>query len=74
MRDFFATTDGTATLQDALDHWHATRAADRPEIGAQFEFNRFTSRWASANPGGTKAQLLAAWADYRARPADERHQ
>lgn len=71
MRDFLRTGAGR-TLGDAVDHWYATRDAPRPEIGAQFELNRFTREWRSANPGGSREELLAAWAQYRATPSDLR--
>ncbi|GGE94885.1 DUF6434 domain-containing protein [Mycetocola zhadangensis] len=72
MRDFVATSHGTATLADAVAHWHATRNAEPTEIGSQFEFNRFTRRWHESHPGGARAELLDAWRAYRALPADQR--
>ncbi|MDR2895792.1 MAG: SAP domain-containing protein [Propionibacteriaceae bacterium] len=72
MRAFFATTDGTQTMQDALDHWNTTRNQPEQDIGEQFEYNRFTRAWHQQHPGGTRAQLLAAWCDYRLRPSDTR--
>lgn len=60
------------TLGDAADHWYATRDAPRPEISPQFELNRFTRAWRADNPDGTREELLAAWAQYRATPVDER--
>lgn len=72
MRDFLRAGAGN-TLGDAVDHWYATRDAPRPQIGAQFELNRFTRAWRVANPGGSREELLAAWAQYRASPADQRH-
>lgn len=70
MRDFIASSAGTATLGDAVDHWHATRNAPPHEIGAQFEFNRFTRMWYRHHPGEPRAQLLVAWRRYRELPAD----
>lgn len=72
MRSFFANADGTQTLQDALDHYHATRDQGRKDIGAQFEYNRFTRSWHEAHPDGSLEELLEAWHDYRSRPVDKR--
>lgn len=72
MRAFFAESDGTKTMQDALDHWSATRDQGERSIDPQFEYNRFTRAWHEAHPDGGRNELLAAWQDYRARPADER--
>lgn len=72
MRAFFAASDGSQTLQDALEHWHATRALPGRSIDAQFEYNRFTRAWHSAHPTGSRAELLAAWRAYRNAPIDER--
>jgi hypothetical protein len=67
MRDFIATSAGKA-LQQALDHWHATRA-DRgsTEIAPQFEYNRFMREWHAAHPDATRADAVAAWREYRAK-------
>ncbi len=72
MRAFFAESDGTRTLQDALDHWHATRGRAQRGIDRQFEYNRVTRAWYEANPGGSREDMRAAWRDYRSRPVDER--
>lgn len=72
MREFFAHTDGTATLTDALAHYRATRDGDARPIGPQFEYNRFTRAWHAANPAGTRADLLRAWQEYRDRPVEQR--
>lgn len=72
MRAFFAGADGTTTMQDALDHWHATRDRGPREIDAQFEFNRFTRAWHQRHPGGDRAALLADWQVYRTTPIDRR--
>lgn len=72
MRDFFASTDGTQTLTDALDHWYATRDMQQQDPGAQFEYNRFTRSWHEQHPDGSRQELLAAWREYRNRPIDER--
>lgn len=72
MRGFFAATDGTQTLDDALRHWHATRDRGPDEIGGQFELNRFARRWHAAHPGGSHGDMLSAWREYRALPVEER--
>lgn len=72
MRDFFARADGTQTMQDALDHYLRTRAQGSKDIGAQFEYNRFTRAWHTEHPSGTRDELLAAWHEYRRRPIDSR--
>ncbi len=72
MRGFFARTDGTQTLQDALDFYHATRDQGRKGIDPQFEYNRFTRTWHEAHPDSSREELLDAWRDYRRRPVDER--
>ncbi|MEY8566497.1 DUF6434 domain-containing protein [Corynebacteriaceae bacterium 7-707] len=68
MRAFFAEADGTRTMQDAVDHWRATRGQSRRNIDPQFEYNRFTRSWHEQNPGSSRDELLAAWQDYRSRP------
>ena len=60
------------TLGEAVEHWHATRSAQRPAIGPQFELNRFSRAWHRAHPGGSRADLLAAWSSYRSLPVDAR--
>lgn len=45
MREFFAASDGTQTMQDALEHWLATRDQPVRSIDPQFEYNRFTRAW-----------------------------
>lgn len=72
MRDFLARGDGTATLGDAVAHWHATRSAPAPAIGSQFEYNTFTRHWRAAHPGATHDQVVAAWHAYRSLPVDQR--
>jgi len=72
MRAFFASTDGTQTLQDVLDHYNATRDQGQKTIGSQFEYNRFTRAWHAAHPDGSREELIKAWQDYRSRPVDER--
>ncbi|MQW75605.1 hypothetical protein GHK92_06955 [Nocardioides sp. dk4132] len=72
MREMIAAADGTTTLGDALRVWHATRDRPPEEIGEQFELNRFTRRWYAAHPGGSRAELARAWADYRDTPVEER--
>lgn len=72
MRSFFAGTDGTQTMQDALDHYRATRERGAKTIDAQFEYNRFTRAWHEANPTGAREDLLHAWQRYRERPIEQR--
>ena len=72
MRGFFASSDGTKTMQDAVEHWHATRSGDPKSIDGQFEYNRFTRAWYAAYPEGSREELLAAWRDYHSRPIEER--
>jgi hypothetical protein len=72
MRALFAAADGTTTLQDALDHFQATRGGGPKPVGAQFEYNRFTRTWREQHPGGSRDELLTAWREYRRRPIDER--
>lgn len=72
MRAFFAGANGTQTMQDALDHYLATRGQDAKPIDAQFEYNRFTRAFHEANPAGGRADLLNAWQEYRSRPVDQR--
>lgn len=72
MRDFFAATDGTQTLADAVEHWHRTRGREQKTIDAQFEYNRFTRAWHGKHPDGSKGELLSAWSDYRNQPVDAR--
>ncbi len=72
MRDFFARTRGSATLADAVAHWHQTRRQEPNPIGPQFELNRFTRRWYAEHPAGDRAHLMAAWREYRSLPVDAR--
>ena len=72
MRAFFASSDGTRTMQDALDHWHATRGRGSRSIDPQFEYNRFTRTWYENNPAGRRDELLTAWRDYCSKPIGER--
>lgn len=72
MRTFFASGDGSRTLGDAAAHWHRSRSRPRRPIDPQFELNRFTRQWHLDHPGGSRAELLAAWADYRALPLERR--
>ncbi|MFE2236469.1 DUF6434 domain-containing protein [Streptomyces sp. NPDC059442] len=69
MRTFVAEGAGR-TLADAVAHWHATRrtAAQRQEIGSQFELNRFLRDWHAAHPTGSRVEALAAWRAHRDRP------
>ncbi|HRL50096.1 MAG TPA: DUF6434 domain-containing protein [Propioniciclava sp.] len=72
MREFFARSDGSTTLGDALEHYRSTREPTERSIDPQFEYNRFTRAWYSQHPGGSRDALLVAWARYRDRPVDER--
>lgn len=72
MRGFFAASDGTKTMQDAVEHWHATRGDGAKTIDQQFEYNCFTRAWHESHAAGSREELLAAWRDYRRRPIDER--
>lgn len=72
MRSFFAAADGTQTLQDALDHYRATRHEGPKPIDPQFEYNRFTRAWRAQHINGSPEDLRRAWQDYRSRPVDER--
>lgn len=72
MREFIAAADGKSTLGDAVGVWHATRNRGADEISGQFELNRFTRHWHDQNPGGSRAQLMRAWAVYRDTPVDLR--
>lgn len=72
MREFFAHTDGTQTMHDALEHYRATRDQANKPIDAQFEYNRFTRNWHEAHPAGTRDELLTAWREYREQPVDRR--
>jgi hypothetical protein len=72
MREFFARTTGSQTLQDALDHYLATRTTTPQPIDSQFEFNRFTRDWYARNPEGSRQEMLAAWQDFRQLPAEAR--
>ncbi len=72
MRAFFSESDGTKTMQDAVEHWHATRGGAERTIDQQFEYNRFTRAWHESHADGSHEELLAAWRDYRRQPIDER--
>ena len=71
MREFIAEGQGR-TLAAAVEHWHATRTRRSPEIGAQFEFNQFVSRWHRHHPDGSREEALTAWRAHRATPVDAR--
>lgn len=72
MRGFFAQSDGTQTMQDAIDHFHATRDQGSNGIDEQFEYNRFTRAWYETHPGGSRNELLADWRTYRDTPINRR--
>ncbi|WP_196443613.1 DUF6434 domain-containing protein [Planomonospora sp. ID67723] len=71
MRDFIATGAGRS-LGDAVAHWHATRGVQQPQIGAQFELNRFLRDWHAARPGAGRQAAMQAWQEYRSLPVDAR--
>ncbi len=71
MRNFVAGGAGR-TLDEAVDHWRATRDQGPASIGPQFELNRFTRGWYLDNPGGTRDEVLTAWRRYRSEPEDTR--
>lgn len=66
MRSYIA--EGGHTLEDAAAHWHRTRSAPAPDIGVQFELNRFSRDWHLAHPGGSHQQMLTAWRIHRSQP------
>lgn len=72
MRAFFAAADGTHTLQDALDHYLASRDRGASDIEPQLEYNRFTRAWHEQHPEGTRGELMSAWREYRSQPVDQR--
>lgn len=72
MRAFFADGDGSRTLGDAVAHWHHSRSRAARPIDPQFELNRFARQWHLDHPDGSRAEMLAAWAHYRALPLDRR--
>lgn len=63
-----AVSSGHITLRDLVARWYATRDRAPGEIAPQFELNRFSREWHAANPQGTHAQMLAAWARHRSLP------
>ena len=71
MRAFLATGEGS-TLGQAVEHWHATRSVGRPEIGGQFELNRFLRDWHRRHPAGSPVDARAAWRLHRGQPVDAR--
>lgn len=72
MRQFFAQTEGTQTLGDALSHYLTTRSKLPLPIASQFEFNRFTRDWYRNHPETTRREMLSAWQEYRSLPKDHR--
>lgn len=72
MREFFAESDGTKTMQDAIDHFAATRHVGNKSIDSQFEYNRFTRAWHERHPDGSREELLEEWRVYRNTPVDQR--
>ena len=63
---------GGAYLDEAVAHWHRTRAGPEREIAPQFELNRFIRSWHRDHPGGTGAAARDAWRRHRALPIDAR--
>lgn len=72
MREFFAQSDGTRTMQDAVDHFRSTRDQSDKSIDGQFEYNRFTRAWHQDHPEGSREDLLESWRAYRNTPIGER--
>lgn len=72
MREFFAESDGTKTMQDAIDHFAASRDQGSKSIDSQFEYNRFTRAWYEKYPDGSREELLTEWRVYRDTPIDQR--
>ena len=72
MRAFSAGTDGSQTMQDALEHYRATRGQRAAPIDPQFEITRFTRTWHQAHLTGTREDALRDWRAYRERPVDAR--
>ena len=72
IRDFIATGAGK-TLQDALDHWDATRTnTQKRPIEPQFEYNRFMRAFHSQNPGTGHQAAVTAWKAHRDTRISER--
>jgi hypothetical protein len=71
MRTFLA-SDRPKTLGEAVEHWHSTRTATKPETLPQLELLRFTKAWHRSNPTGTQSACRAAWQRYKDLPIDER--
>lgn len=72
MREFFAASDGTKTMQDAVDYYLSTRDQGSKSIDGQFEYNRFTRAWHQQHPTGSRDKLLTDWRTYRDTPIDQR--
>ncbi|SJM44887.1 hypothetical protein FM102_01070 [Corynebacterium glutamicum] len=72
MRAFFSETDGTQTMNDALDYYRETRDRGSKPIDPQFEYNRFSRSWYQADPTGRREDLLHDWQEYRSLPLDQR--
>ena len=71
MRDHVLNRPGT-TLGQAMTAWQAARANAAPApIAPQFEYNRFTRAFRQTRPNATRAEVIAAWLDHRARPREE---
>ena len=71
MRTYLA-SENSKTLAQAIDHWHATRKASKPETLPQLEFVRFTKQWHLDHPASTAAECRAAWQKYKALPINKR--
>jgi hypothetical protein len=68
MRTFIQQGAGK-TLQEAIDAWHADRAAPKAEtkIDSQFEYNQHIRAFFKENPGKTLADAIQAWKKKRAQ-------
>jgi hypothetical protein len=74
MRDFMKDPRGR-TLQDLVDLARqpaGTRQESEREIPIQFEFNRFLRLLSRQHPQMSRSERLAAWSEFRERPAEER--
>ncbi|MET0641046.1 MAG: hypothetical protein ABWZ36_00975 [Jiangellaceae bacterium] len=63
-----AVAAGGLTLNDLETLWRQPRPITEP--AEQFELNRFSRSWHHGHPGGSHADMLAAWKTHRSRPRD----
>lgn len=68
MRSYIA--EGGHTLDEAVAFWHRSRSTPPPEIGAQFELNRFARQWHLTHPGASHHEMLTAWRVHRSQPRE----